>query len=767
MMCGMSWTQELFTALAEVGPRDILRIGPEAECAEKLRKLCRKNNTKLTELEPFRQKKNTYLLLRDALLAHDIVCTNADQNRSELYELLLFCEECMKEQGIHPVFAFCNGAESDFSAIAEEFLEHTRYELYVNKEMTMVMMVAPATLAQKKKLAAHLRGSGWEKEVIVHRKEGNDWVLQKTEARLHFTESMREKEILDFGWAWEIARREQGVSRADWEALEEENKDLQRKLHRLRKPRERLQYDLDRMLRSKSWKLTAPLREMEAWLRRRLRENPETMHDARRAQECSPATEAGEKQEKGIAVVIPCHNYGKYLAECIESVLGQTHAPDEILVVDDSSEDDTPTVAKAFADRGVRYLHGEWADVCKARNAGALATSAPYLVFLDADDLLSADYVERCLMKMQDPSVAIAYGYPLRFGDRNHLVAVPEYDEDMLMRRNFITSNAMIRRQAFDMAGGYLSRHHTHQDWDLYRRMLRLPWKAARAHTHFLYRAHDGSNFLRSLKTEGWQYAQRATLHHHPMSIFTLFTGREAVLERHIDALRALDFDPKLLQLHCFDMSSNAAFGQRLRNALAQSVFGRMAYSNALPPENWRPASDETGNHIMSSTQTAQYRNDLAITYAYNQFLKTCDTEFVLAVADDVLPAPASLKTLLNTVEEDVVAVAAPCPSRTQHCWDIWNTDPADKKVHLKTPGKGTEEIGGSEFGCVLFRMSALKKVSISTGARWNPERRYDRLVFDQLWNQGRVLCNWDAQAERVYTGHCQACGDKAQNASS
>ena len=82
MMCVMSWTQELFTALAEAGPRGLLRIGPESECAKKLRELCRKNKKKLTELEPFRQKKNIFLLLRDALLAHNIVCINSDQDTS-------------------------------------------------------------------------------------------------------------------------------------------------------------------------------------------------------------------------------------------------------------------------------------------------------------------------------------------------------------------------------------------------------------------------------------------------------------------------------------------------------------------------------------------------------------------------------------------------------------------------------------------------------------------------------------------------------------
>ena len=71
-----------------------------------------------------------------------------------------------------------------------------------------------------------------------------------------------------------------------------------------------------------------------------------------------------------VSVVIICHNYGRYLAEAITSVLMQTRPAKEIVVIDDASTDDTPEVAKVFADRGVRYHRVATGNVQENRRIG-------------------------------------------------------------------------------------------------------------------------------------------------------------------------------------------------------------------------------------------------------------------------------------------------------------------------------------------------------------------------------------------------------------
>jgi glycosyltransferase involved in cell wall biosynthesis len=86
------------------------------------------------------------------------------------------------------------------------------------------------------------------------------------------------------------------------------------------------------------------------------------------------------------SVVIPNHNNGATLARAIESVLDQSFAAHEIIVIDDGSTDDSAAVAARFGDR-VRYVRQQNAGVSAARNHGARLATGNWLAFLDADDI--------------------------------------------------------------------------------------------------------------------------------------------------------------------------------------------------------------------------------------------------------------------------------------------------------------------------------------------------------------------------------------------
>ncbi len=241
---------------------------------------------------------------------------------------------------------------------------------------------------------------------------------------------------------------------------------------------------INRIIQSKSWKWTRWLRILEARLRRFLHREKLVSAPTDFAYKLNP--------HSGIAIIIPCHNYGKYLGDCIESALNQTILPSEILVVDDSSSDDTLHIATLYHERGVRYIRCNHGHPSDARNEGTKHTLSPFLLFLDADDMLDSDYIEKCLECMKDPSVAIAYGDMKHFGNEKRVFGAPEFDREELMRRNYISSHALMRRQVFDLVGGYRITPNTpNEDWDLYRRMLKYSWTAKKARTSVLYRKHD------------------------------------------------------------------------------------------------------------------------------------------------------------------------------------------------------------------------------------------------------------------------------------
>ncbi len=111
----------------------------------------------------------------------------------------------------------------------------------------------------------------------------------------------------------------------------------------------------------------------------------------------------GEEYEPGlVSVIMPAYNHAGFLPMAMDSVLAQTYRPIELIVVDDGSTDNSYTIIKEWAEKkrtddGFRLLHLRQKNkgACAARNLGALRSCGQLIQFLDADDLLAEDKIER------------------------------------------------------------------------------------------------------------------------------------------------------------------------------------------------------------------------------------------------------------------------------------------------------------------------------------------------------------------------------------
>jgi glycosyltransferase involved in cell wall biosynthesis len=109
----------------------------------------------------------------------------------------------------------------------------------------------------------------------------------------------------------------------------------------------------------------------------------------------------GGPDEAGVAVIIPCYNAAPTVAEPLASVIGQAGVA-EIVAVDDGSRDETLAILRRH-EPAVRVATGQNAGVSAARNKGISLSSAPWLLFLDSDDLLIPGTVAERLAVAADP----------------------------------------------------------------------------------------------------------------------------------------------------------------------------------------------------------------------------------------------------------------------------------------------------------------------------------------------------------------------------
>lgn len=101
-----------------------------------------------------------------------------------------------------------------------------------------------------------------------------------------------------------------------------------------------------------------------------------------------------------VSVLIPCYNAQSYIGETLESVLGQTWSNLEVVVVDDGSSDGSPGVVEGFASRGVQLLRQANAGGGAARNRAFSVSTGDFIQFLDADDVIDRDKIERQMARL-------------------------------------------------------------------------------------------------------------------------------------------------------------------------------------------------------------------------------------------------------------------------------------------------------------------------------------------------------------------------------
>jgi glycosyltransferase involved in cell wall biosynthesis len=189
------------------------------------------------------------------------------------------------------------------------------------------------------------------------------------------------------------------------------------------------------------------------------------------------------KMQARISAVIPTYNYARFIGETLGSVFGQTLVPDEIVIVDDGSTDDTEAVLREFGDQ-IRYVRQANGGVCAARNRGVAEASHELIAFLDADDILEPTYLEKMSSRYyQDDEIELVHcGVRLFDSDTGETISFDlEGGEDGVDVNLLLWESphfpapgiVLVSRKAFDAVGGFDVRQKVGEDWDFCYRVAR------------------------------------------------------------------------------------------------------------------------------------------------------------------------------------------------------------------------------------------------------------------------------------------------------
>ncbi|HSV76141.1 MAG TPA: glycosyltransferase family A protein [Bacteroidales bacterium] len=203
-------------------------------------------------------------------------------------------------------------------------------------------------------------------------------------------------------------------------------------------------------------------------------------------------------QEPKVSVIIPAYNASRYISDTIKSVVASNYTNWECIIVDDGSTDNTLEVAKMHTRLDQRFilLDQPNSGPSVARNYAISKSTGKYILPLDADDLISPDYMRLTVEVLENhPEVKVVYSNAHKFGYRKGFWKLPDYSLKELLKENMIFCSALYRRSDYDKTRGYDPLLRTgREDWDFWLELLKPGGEVQKLPgVHFYYRTHKKS----------------------------------------------------------------------------------------------------------------------------------------------------------------------------------------------------------------------------------------------------------------------------------
>lgn len=212
------------------------------------------------------------------------------------------------------------------------------------------------------------------------------------------------------------------------------------------------------------------------------------------------------KDDPIVSIIITCYNLGQYLPEAIGSAIKQTYKNIEIIVIDDGSTDDTPSIAQRY--KSVKYIRQSNQGVCAARNKGIDLSEGELVIFLDADDRLDRSYIDQCITKLRSykksPQVGYVFTQVRHFGVEELTTNYPDFDIEILTKSGpYINVSALINKESISSVRFNTKITSGYEDWDFYLSLYEKGTEGRLLNKALLHYRRTGSDSSVSFNTEG------------------------------------------------------------------------------------------------------------------------------------------------------------------------------------------------------------------------------------------------------------------------
>lgn len=456
--------------------------------------------------------------------------------------------------------------------------------------------------------------------------------------------------------------------------------------------------------------------------------------------------------QESVSIIITSHNYGHYLSECLDSVIGQTHSNVEIVVVDDASSKDD--ISKKISNKyGVTYLRVENKNVHQSRRDGFLNTNSDFIIFLDADDILSEDYIENGLKEFSVRDVGVVYADCQHFGISNKKTNFPEYSKDLLLTgNNFVSCCSIIRREALLLCDAWdrqIDDATIAEDYWMFQRLALDGWEFKKQISIFYYRMHreQRSKSQRKILTNHVYYHTHG-INHQNITLFVPLAGRAWAWawawKRMKKYLNRQQWPHDQINLILCDTSNNTVFSQEVKQWVADCDYTDVRYYQLNVGIPGLADANRRNREVITQVRQAVCR-------IYNKLRAQLETQFCWILEDDIVPPDDVLERLLKHFNADVGSVTAPYASRYHSGAIVWLKDGIKNKVKVlraEAPSRDESpvtEIRGSGFGCLVVRSELLKKHVMALPSS---ESDLDPYFFSRMGDEWRRICDWSCHCE-------------------